>query len=131
LNVLVSFCNDVGKYTNDNFQYVVLFGDDVLIIAVNVVLSFQGKDFIVRLGMVGHVLAAVIRSFLLLVGFFPLLLRACQIMVAALLVISIVLVVLVVVILWLVAVVVAVPIIAMSVVGICSFGITRIMTFGI
>jgi hypothetical protein len=63
-----------------------------LIDVVNAALFFQGKDFIVRLGMVGHVLAAVVRSFLLLVAFFPLLLRACQIMVAALLVVLIVLV---------------------------------------
>jgi hypothetical protein len=72
-------------YTNYDFQYIVLFGDDVLIIVVDVVLFLQGKDFDVRLGMVGHVLAAVIGNFLLVV-FFPLLLRACQIMVATLLV---------------------------------------------
>ena len=108
-----------------------MFGDDVLIIVVNVALFFQGKDFIVGLGMVGRVLAAVIRSFLLLVAFFPLLLRACQIMVVALLVVLIVLVVLVVVILLVVAVMVAVPIIVMGIVGIYSFWIARVATFGI
>jgi hypothetical protein len=46
LKVLVSFCNDVGKYTNGDFQYVVLFGDDVLIVLVNAALFFQGKDFV-------------------------------------------------------------------------------------
>jgi hypothetical protein len=108
-----------------------LFGDDVLIIVVNVALFFQGKDFIVGLGMVGAVMAAVIGSFLLLVAFFPLLLRACQIMVVALLVVLIVLVVLAVVILLAVVVGVAVPIIAMGVVGIYSFWILRVATFGI
>jgi hypothetical protein len=108
-----------------------LFGDDVLIIVVNVALFFQGKDFIVGLGMVGGVMAAVIGSFLLLVAFFPLLLRACQIMVVALLVVLIVLVVLAVVILLAVVVGVAVPIIVMGVVGIYSFWILRVATFGI
>jgi hypothetical protein len=36
--------------------------------------SSRGKDFIIGLRMVGHVLAAVIGSFLLLVAFFPLVL---------------------------------------------------------
>jgi hypothetical protein len=75
-----------------------------LIIVVNAVLFFQGKNFIIGLRMVGHGLAAVIRSFLLLVAFFPLLLRACQIMVVAFLVVSTILVVLVVVIVLVVAV---------------------------
>ncbi len=44
------------------------FDDDVLIL-VNVVLFFQGKDFIIGLRMVGPVLAAVFGSFLLLVVF--------------------------------------------------------------
>jgi hypothetical protein len=48
-----------------------LFGNDVLIIGVNVALFFQGKDFIIRLGMVGGVMAVVIGSFFLLVAFFP------------------------------------------------------------
>jgi hypothetical protein len=52
-------------------------------------------------------------------------------MVAALLVVSIVLVVSVVVILLVVAVAVDVPIIAMGVVGIYSFWIARVITFGI
>ncbi len=108
-----------------------MFGDDVLIIGVNVVLFYQSEDFIVGLGMVGRVLAAVIGSFLLLVAFFPSLLRVCRIMVAALLVVSIVLVVLVVVILLVVAVTVVVPIVAMGVVGIYSFWILRDATFGI
>jgi hypothetical protein len=81
-----------------------LFGDDVLVVGVNVALFFQGKDFIIRLGMVGRVLAAVIRSFLLLVAFFPLLPRACWIMVVMLLVVLTILVVLVVAILLVVAV---------------------------
>jgi hypothetical protein len=92
---------------------------------------FQSKDFIVGLGMVGRVLAAVIRSFLLLVAFFPLLLRECQIAVVALLVVSIVLVVLVVAILLLVVVTVVVPINATGVVGIFSFWIVRVAAFGI
>jgi hypothetical protein len=71
-----SFRNDIGEYTDGNFWYIVLFRDDVLIVGVNVALFFQGKDFIVGLGMVGRVLAAVVGSFLLLVAFFPLLLRA-------------------------------------------------------
>jgi hypothetical protein len=108
-----------------------LLGDDVLIIVVDAVLFFQGKDFIVRLGLVGRVLAAVIRSFLLLVVFFPLLLRASQIMVVALLIVSIILVVLVVVILLVVVVMVAVPIIVTSIVGIHSFWIGRVTTFDI
>jgi hypothetical protein len=107
-----------------------LFGDDVLIVVVNVALFFQGKDFIIGLRMVG-VMAAVIGSFLLLVAFFPLLLRVCQITVVALLVVLIVLVVLVVMILLVVAVVVAVPIIAMCIVGIRSFWIARVATFSI
>jgi hypothetical protein len=107
-----------------------LFGDDVLIVVVNVALFFQGKDFIVGLGMVG-VMAAVIGSFLLLVAFFPLLLRVCRITVVALLVVLIVLVVLVVMILLVVVVVVAVPIIAMCIVGIHSFWIARVATFSI
>ncbi len=88
--VLVSFRNYIGKYTNGNFWYVVLFGDDLLIVVVGVALFFQGQDFIIGLRMVGCVLAVVIRSFLLLVVFFPLLLRACWITVVALLVASIV-----------------------------------------
>jgi hypothetical protein len=108
-----------------------LFGDDVLIVGVNVALFFQGEDFIVGLRMVGRVLAAVVGSFLLLVAFFPLLLRACWITVVTLLVVSIVLVVLVVAILLLVAVAVVVPIIAMAVVGIYSLWIARVATFGI
>jgi hypothetical protein len=98
---------------------------------VNVALFFQGKDFIVGLGMVGHVLAAVIRSFLLLVAFLPLLLRACWITVVTLLVVLTILVVSVVAILLVVAVAVVVPIIAMGVVGIYSFWIARVATFGI
>ena len=129
--VLVSFCNDIGEYTYDDFWYIVLFEDDVWIIVINVVLFFQGEDFVVGFGVVGRVLAAVVRSFLLLVVFFPLLLRACRIMVAALLVVSIVLVVLVVAILLVVAVAIAVSIVATCVVGICSSGIARVMTFGI
>jgi hypothetical protein len=81
--------------------------------------------------MVGHVLAAVVGSFLLLVAFFPLLLRACWITVDTLLVVSIVLVVLVVAILLLVAVAVVVPIIATGVVGSYSFWIARVTTFDI
>jgi hypothetical protein len=108
-----------------------LFGDDVLIVVVNVVLFFQGKNFIVGLRMVGGVMAAVIRSFLLLVAFFPLLLRVCQIKVVVLLVVSIVLVVSVVVILLVVAVAVVVPIVAMGVVGIYSLWIARVTTFRI
>jgi hypothetical protein len=88
-----------------------------LIIFVNVVLFFQGKDFIVGLGMVGHVLATVVRSFLLLVAFFPLLLRACRIVVVMLLV------VLVVAILLAVAVTVVVLIVVMGIVGMKSFGL--------
>jgi hypothetical protein len=107
-----------------------LFGNDDLIVVGNALFFFQSKDFIVRLGMVGRVLAAVIGSFLLLVAFFPLLLRACQIVVVALLVVSIVLVVSVVAILLLVAVAVVVPIIAMAVVGIHSFRIARVTAFG-
>jgi hypothetical protein len=108
-----------------------LFGNVVLIIVGNTSFFFQSEDFIVRLGMVGHVLAAVIGSFLLLVVFFPLLLRACWIMVVTLLVVLIVLIVLVVAILLVVAVVVAVPIIVTGVVGIYSFWIARVATFGI
>jgi hypothetical protein len=108
-----------------------LFDDDVVIIGVNVALFFQGEDFIVGLGMVGRVLASVIGSFLLLVAFFPLLLRACWIMVVTLLVVLIVLVVSIVAILLLVAVAVVVPIIATGVVGIYSFWIARVTTFGI
>jgi hypothetical protein len=107
-----------------------LFGDDVFIVGVDVALFFQGKDFIVRLRMVG-VLAAVVGSFLLLVAFFPLLLRACWIMVVTLLVVLTILVVLVVAILLVVAVAVVVPIIATDVVGIYSFWIARVATFGI
>jgi hypothetical protein len=72
-----------------------------------------------------RVLAVIVRSFLLLVVFVPLLLRACWIMVAALLVVLIILVVLVVAILLVVAVAVAVDvlIIAMGIVGIYSFGL--------
>jgi hypothetical protein len=102
-----------------------LFGDDVLVVGVNVVLFFQGEDFI------GRVLAVVIGSFLLLVTFFPLLLRACWIMVVTLLVASTILVVSVVAILLVVAVAVVVPIIATGVVGIYSFWIARVTTFGI
>jgi hypothetical protein len=108
-----------------------LFGDDVLVVGVNVALFFQGEDFIVGLRMVGHVLAVVIGSFLLLVAFFPLLLRACWIMVVTLLVVLTILVVLVVVILLVVAVAVVVPIVATGVVGIYSFWIARVATFGI
>jgi hypothetical protein len=67
---------------------------------------------------------------LLLVVFFPLLLRVGQIMVVALLIVLTVLVVLVVVIL-LVVVTVVVPIIATGIVGIHSFWIARFMTFSI
>jgi hypothetical protein len=108
-----------------------LFGDDVLVVGVNVALFFLGKDFIVGLGMVGRVLAAVVGSFLLLVAFFPLLLRACWITVVKLLVVSTILVVLVVAILLVVAFAVVVLIIAMGVVGIYSFWIARVVTFGI
>jgi hypothetical protein len=108
-----------------------LFGNDVLIVVGNALFFFKSEDFIIGLGMVGHVLAAVIRSFLLLVAFFPLLLRACRIVVVVLLVVSIVLVVLVVAILLLVAVSVVVPIIATGVVGIYSFWIARVTAFGI
>jgi hypothetical protein len=108
-----------------------LFGDDVLIVGVNVALFFKGEDFIVGLGMVGRVLAAVVGSFLLLVAFFPLLLRACWIMVVTLLVVSTILVVSVVAILLVVAVAVVVSIIATGVVGIYSFWIVRVATFGI
>jgi hypothetical protein len=109
-----------------------LFGDDVFIIVVNAALFFQCKDFIIGLGMVGRVLAAVIGSFLLVV-FFPLLLRACWITVAVLLVVLIILIIWVVAILLVVVVMVAVavPSIVMGVVGICSFGITRVATFSI
>jgi hypothetical protein len=102
-----------------------------LIIVVNAALFFQCKDFIIGLGMVCRVLAAVIGSFLLLVVFFPLVLRACWITVAVLLVVSIILIIWVVAILLVVVVmvVVAVPSIVMGVVGICSFGITRVATF--
>jgi hypothetical protein len=106
-----------------------------LIVVGNAVLFFQGKDFIVGLGMVGGVMAVIVGSFSLLVVFFPLLLRACQIMVVALLVVLIVLVVLVVsvaVILLVVVVTVAVPIVATGTLGtIYSFWILRVMTFGI
>jgi hypothetical protein len=108
-----------------------LFGDDVLVVGINVALFFQGEDFIVGLGMVGHVLAAVVGSFLMLVTFFPLLLRACWITVVMLLVVSTILVVLVVAILLVVAVAVVVLIIATGVVGIYSFWIARVATFGI
>jgi hypothetical protein len=108
-----------------------LFGDDVLIVGFNVAIFFQGEDFIVGLRMVGRVLAAVVGSFVLLVAYLPLLLRACWIMVVTLLVVSTILVVLVVVILLVVAVAVVVPIIAMGVVGIYSFWIARVATFGI
>jgi hypothetical protein len=81
--------------------------------------------------MVGGVMAAVVGSFLLLVAFFPLLLRACWIMVVALLVVLTILVVLVVVIMFMVAVMVAVPIAVMGIDGIYSFWIFRVMTFGI
>jgi hypothetical protein len=108
-----------------------LFGDDILIVVIDVALFFQGKDFIIRLGMVGCMLAAVTQSFLLLVAFFSLLLRACWIMVAALLVVLVILVVSVVVILLVVAVMVVVLIIAMGVVCIYSFWVARVMTFSI
>jgi hypothetical protein len=103
----------------------------VLIVVVNVALFFQGKNFIVRLGMVGGVMVAVVRSFLLLVAFFLLLLRACQIVVVTLLIVLTIVVVSVVVILLVVVVTVAVPIVAMSVAGIYSFWISRVATFGI
>jgi hypothetical protein len=108
-----------------------LFGDDILIVILMWHFSSRGKDFIIRLGMVGCMLAAVIQSFLLLVAFFSLLLRACWIMVAALLVVLVILVVSVVVILLVVAVMVVVPIIATGVVGIYSFWVARVATFGI
>jgi hypothetical protein len=108
-----------------------LFGDDVLIIGVNVAIFVQGEDFIVGLRMVGRVLAAGVGSFLLLVAFFPLLLRACWIMVVTLLVVLTILVVSVVLILLVVAVAVVVPIVVMGVVGIYSFWIARATTFGI
>jgi hypothetical protein len=108
-----------------------LFDDDILIVGVNVELFFQGKDFIIGLGMVGRVLAAVVGSFLLLVAFFPLLPRACQITAVVLLVVSTILVVLVVAILLVVAVAVVVSIVAMGIVGIYSFWIARVATFGI
>jgi hypothetical protein len=57
---LYHFVTMLGSTLMANFWYVVLFGDDVLIIIVDVVLFFQGKDFIISLGMVGHLLAAVI-----------------------------------------------------------------------
>jgi hypothetical protein len=101
-----------------------LFGHDVLIVVGNAVLFFHGKDFIVSLRMVCHVLAMVIGSFLLLVAFLPLLLRACQIVVVALLVVLILLVVLVVAILLVIAV--AVPIIVTGIVSIYSFWIARL-----
>jgi hypothetical protein len=123
LKALVSFCDDIGEYTDYDFWYVVLFCDDGLIIVANAVLFFQGKDFIIGLRMVGHVLAAVIGSLLLVVDFFPLLLRACWIMVVALLVVLTILVVSVVVILLVVAVSVAFPIVVMGIVGIYSFWI--------
>jgi hypothetical protein len=116
------FSNDIGKYTNGNFWYIVLFGNGVLIAVGNTSFFFQSKDFIIGLGMVGCVLAAVIGSFLLLVAFFPLLLRAYWIVVVVLLVVLIVLVVSVVAILLLVA---------MGVVGIYSFCIVRVTAFGI
>jgi hypothetical protein len=84
--------------------------------------------------MVGRVLALIIQSFLLLVTFFPLLLRACWITVVTLLVVSTILVVLVVAILLVVAVAVVASLIAASViliVGICSPWISRVATFGI
>jgi hypothetical protein len=108
-----------------------LFGDDVLIIVVDEALFFYGKDFIVGLGMVGRMLAVVVQSFLLLVAFFSLLLRSCQIMVATLLVVLVILVVLVVAILLVVAFTVVVPIVAMGVVCIYSFWVARVTTFGI
>jgi hypothetical protein len=111
-----------------------LFDDDVLIVGVNVALFFQVEDFIVGFGMVRSVLASITRSFLLLVTFFPLLLRACWITVVTLLVVSIVLVVLVVAILLLVVVAVVASLIAASViliVGICSPWISRVATFDI
>jgi hypothetical protein len=108
-----------------------LFGDDVLAVGVNVVLLFQGKDFIIGLGVVGRVLAAVVGSFLLLVAFFPLLLRACWIMVVTLLVVLTILVVSVAAILLVVAVAVVVPIVAMGIVGIYPFWIARVATFSI
>jgi hypothetical protein len=108
-----------------------LFGDDILIVVIDVALFFQGKIFIIGLGMVGHMLAAVVQSFLLLVAFFSLLLRACQILVAALLVVLVIMVVLVVAILLVVAVALVVPIIAMDVVCLYSFWVMRVTTFGI
>jgi hypothetical protein len=111
-----------------------LFGDDVLVVGITVALFFQGKDFIVGLRMVGRVLAVVVGSFLLLVTFFPLLLRVCWIMVVTLLVVSTILVVLVVAILLVVAVAVVASLIAASVIliaGICSPWISRVATFGI
>jgi hypothetical protein len=75
--------------------------------------------------MVGLVLAVVVRSFLLLVAFFPRLLRACQIMVVALLVVSVVAFLLV------VAVMVTVPIFVKGIVCIYSFWIARVTTFSI
>jgi hypothetical protein len=81
--------------------------------------------------MVGRVLAVVVRSFLLLVAFFPRLLRACQIMVVALLVVSTILVVSVVAFLLVVAVMVTVPIFVKGIVCIYSFWIARVTTFSI
>jgi hypothetical protein len=98
-----------------------LFGDDVLIIVVDVSLFFQGKDSIIGLRMVGHVLMV----------FFPLLLGAYWIVVVALLIVLIILVVSVVVILLVVVVIVVVLIIVMGVVGIHSFWIARVVPFGI
>jgi hypothetical protein len=110
-------------------------GVALILVVVLVVLFFQSEDFIVGLRMVGSVLASIIRSFLLLVTFFPLLLRACRIMVSTLLVASIILVVLVIAILLVVAAVAVVAsLIAASViliVGICSPWISRVATFGI
>jgi hypothetical protein len=57
---LYHFVTMLASTSMANFWYVVLFGDDVLIIIVDVVLFFQGKDFIISLGMVGCLLAAVI-----------------------------------------------------------------------
>jgi hypothetical protein len=113
-----------------------LFDDVALIlIVVSVVLFFQSEDLIIGFGMVRSVLALIIRSFLLLVSFFPLLLRACQIMVSTLLVASIILDVSVILILLVVAAVAVVAsLIAASViliVGICSPWILRVATFGI
>jgi hypothetical protein len=104
----------------------------MLILVIDVVLFFQGKNFIVRFGMVGciigcgHLKLLVVGSFLLFV------VKACRIMVAALLVVSVIFAFLVVAILLvLVAVTVVVPIVATGIVCIYSFWVASVATFGI